>query len=87
MTPALARDLRRQEEDAHAAVTLVLRAALAGGDLAPDVDPEREALTLLSLVNGLGVQLLLGRADGDTARAAAQAHLDRLFSRRAALRA
>lgn len=80
VVPSLTRVLRRQEEEGHAVVALVLRAGVAGGDLAGDIDPDREALALLSLINGLAAQMLLGRSTGAQARSAVRSHLDRLFA-------
>ncbi|MGI8780823.1 MAG: TetR/AcrR family transcriptional regulator [Solirubrobacteraceae bacterium] len=79
VTPSLADGLRGQEDEAQAAMALVLRSAMAGGDLSADVNPDGEALTLLCLANGLGTQMLLGRCDGAQAHAAIRTHLDRLF--------
>ena len=82
VTPSLAEELRGQEDEAQAAMALVLRSAIDSGELSADVDPEREALTLLCLANGLGTQLLLGRCDGAHAQAAVRTQLDRLFDAR-----
>ena len=82
VTPSLANVLRGQEDEAQAAIALVLRSAVAGGDLGVDVDPEREALTLLCLADGLGTQMLLGRCDAADAHAVVRTQLDRLFDAR-----
>lgn len=43
------------------------------------LDPEREAVTLLALVDGLMTQILIGHTDADTALATLDYHLDRIF--------
>lgn len=48
------------------------------GDLAPDLDPHREADILLALAGGIGESLLLGRHTPETAVATIDYHLDRL---------
>ncbi|MEV0049700.1 TetR family transcriptional regulator C-terminal domain-containing protein [Saccharopolyspora shandongensis] len=56
-----------------------LRAAQESGELPADRDPEREAEALLLIPDGLSVGLLLGHRTGESAIAAVDYHLDRLF--------
>jgi TetR/AcrR family transcriptional repressor of bet genes len=43
------------------------------------LDPKREAVTLLALVDGLMTQLLIGHTDAETALATLEYQLDRIF--------
>jgi AcrR family transcriptional regulator len=56
-----------------------LRSAGEAGELAPGVEPERAALTLLALADGLMLRLLLDPASMKMAVAAVEDSLDRLF--------
>lgn len=78
-TPALADALRRHERDGIEAIALLLRAAQTAGELAPDSDPDQDALALLALVDGLGAQVLLGTCSAKQAQRVAHTFLDRLF--------
>jgi hypothetical protein len=51
---------------------------------APDLDPQREARTLLALVDGLMLQLLTGQVSGHTALSLIDYHLDRIMVDRSA---
>jgi TetR/AcrR family transcriptional repressor of bet genes len=71
--PALAGPLREGGGGLREFVAAQIRSA--GGEL----DPVREAVTLLALVDGLMTQMLIGHADADTAVATLDYHLDRIF--------
>jgi AcrR family transcriptional regulator len=81
VSPALAAEACAQQAEAEAAVAFLLRTAADAGELVDDAEPERDALALLALADGLGTHMLLGHCDGATARAALAAQLDRLFRR------
>lgn len=78
-TPTLADALRRHEHDGIEAIALLLRAAQTAGELAPDADPDQDALALLAIVDGLGTQIQLGTCSAKQAQHVAQTFLDRLF--------
>lgn len=72
--PALAVSLREGGTGLREFVAEKIRAA--GGPL----DPMREAVTLLAVVDGLMTQMLVGYTDADTAVATLDYHLDRIFA-------
>ncbi len=57
-----------------------LRAAAAAGELAPGVDPDREAVALYFLAQGLVAPLLVGMLTPAEATALLRARLDQLFA-------
>lgn len=79
VSPALAAEARAQQADAETNVAFVLQAAADAGELVDEADPERDALALLALADGLGTHMLLGHCTGAVARAAIAAQVGRLF--------
>lgn len=71
--PALAGPLREGGAGLRDFIAEKIRSA--GGKL----DPDREAVTLLAVVDGLLPQMLIGYTDADTAVATLDYHLDRIF--------
>lgn len=57
----------------------LLRAAQDGGDAPADLDPQRAAVSLLALADGLTLHVLVGLRDHETALAAMTDHLDDLL--------
>ncbi|WP_433423854.1 TetR family transcriptional regulator C-terminal domain-containing protein [Microtetraspora malaysiensis] len=62
-------------------VTELIEQGLRDGELRPELDPVREAVTLFAMIDGLGGELLLGVRDPADALATIRYHLDRLFCR------
>jgi hypothetical protein len=58
-----------------------LGAARSAGELAPDIDPRREAIILWSLVESQSTAIVLGGRTPADAVATVDYHLDRLFTR------
>ena len=56
-----------------------LRTAQAAGDAPADLDPDMEALTLMSMSSGLGTSVLAGHSTPDQAQAVIDYQLRRLF--------
>ena len=56
-----------------------LRAAQAAGDAPAHLDPDLEALTLMTMSAGLATSVLAGQSTADQAQAVIDYHLDRLF--------
>lgn len=75
----LAAFVRRAWAGTHDLIVGQLRSAQKGGEISGSLDPEREAVALVSLIDGLASHLMLGHYSGDEALAAVDAHLDRLF--------
>jgi AcrR family transcriptional regulator len=60
-------------------VAAQLRTAQSAGDAPADLDPEMEALTLMSMSSGLGTSVLAGHSTPDQAQAVIDYQLRRLF--------
>jgi AcrR family transcriptional regulator len=60
-------------------VAAQLRAAQAAGDTPADLDPDREAFSLLAMSAGLGTSVVAGQSSVDQAQAVIDYHLYRLF--------
>jgi BetI-type transcriptional repressor, C-terminal len=56
-----------------------LRAAQAAGDMPGPLDPDLEAISLLTMSAGLGTSVLGGHSSPDQAQAVIDYHLRRLF--------
>ncbi len=56
-----------------------LRAAQAAGDMPADLDPDLEALSLMTMSAGLGTSVLGGYSSAGQAQAVIDYHLHRLF--------
>ncbi len=56
-----------------------LRAAQAAGDMPGRLDPDLEAISLLTMSAGLGTSVLVGQSSAGQARAVIDYHLRRLF--------
>lgn len=56
-----------------------IRAAWEKGDVSPGLDPEQEALKLISLADGLVAHLMVGHCSGQEALDILDNQLDRLF--------
>lgn len=57
-----------------------IQRAQDAGETRADLDPERETLTLLALLDGLTAQVLAGQRSPETGLAVLEYHLDHLFS-------
>ncbi|MBB6171528.1 hypothetical protein HNR23_001588 [Nocardiopsis mwathae] len=57
----------------------VLRQARAEGELAADLDPDREAARLIAVNHGLGTSVLVGQRAPEAAAEILRYHLDLLF--------
>ena len=77
--PDLAAFIRRAWDGTHGFVAEQIRSAQEHGEVPPDLDPDREAVALVSLVDGLVSHLMVGHYTGEEALAAVDDHLDRLF--------
>jgi BetI-type transcriptional repressor, C-terminal len=64
-----------------------LRAAQAAGDMPARLDPDLEAITLLTMSAGLGTSVIVGHSSAGQAQAVIDYHLRRLFPGYPALRA
>ena len=60
-------------------VAAQLRAAQAAGDMPGHLDPDLEALTLLTMSAGLGTSVIVGHSSAEQAQAVIDYHLYRLF--------
>ena len=60
-------------------VAAQLRTAQSAGDAPADLDPDMEALTLMSMSSGLGTSVLAGHSTPDQAQAVIDYQLRRLF--------
>jgi hypothetical protein len=78
--PALAEPLRGSLADLGAYMTSLLVSARERGEIPAGLDPEREAMLLLALADGLVVRVLLDPGLAAAAVAALDYHLDRLFA-------
>jgi AcrR family transcriptional regulator len=77
--PRLAELLRGGGTGMVGFVAAQLRQAKAAGNASAGLDPEREAVTLLALADGLMIAQLIGHVDTATALSAMDAQLDRIF--------
>jgi len=60
-------------------VAAQLRAAQAAGDMPAHLDPDLEAISLLTMSSGLGTSVLAGQSSARQAQAVIDYHLNRLF--------
>jgi BetI-type transcriptional repressor, C-terminal len=60
-------------------VAAQLRAAQAAGDVPGHLDPDLEAITLLTMSAGLGTSVMAGQSSAGQAQAVIDYHLHRLF--------
>ncbi|MFF3444992.1 TetR/AcrR family transcriptional regulator [Streptosporangium sp. NPDC002721] len=65
----------------HDQVAELIGRSQRAGELRPELDAERESITLLAMVEGLAFDILLGVRDPDQAMASVRYHLDRLAVR------
>jgi AcrR family transcriptional regulator len=78
--PALAiRPLARNSSIVSDVVAAQLRAAQAAGDMPDHLDPDLEAISLLTMSAGLGTSVLGGQSSAGQAQAVIDYHLHRLF--------
>lgn len=77
--PDLAAFVRRAWTGTQDLVTGQIRTAQEKGEVHPGLNPEREAVALVSLVDGLVSHLMVGHYSGEEALAVVDDHLDRLF--------
>ena len=75
----LATFVRRAWDGTHDLVAGQIRSAQEKGEVSPGLDPEQEALTLISLVDGLVSHLMVGHYSAQEALDAVDIQLDRLF--------
>jgi AcrR family transcriptional regulator len=78
--PALAiNPLVRNSSVVSDVIAAQLRAAQAAGDMPGRLDPDLEALSLLTMSAGLGTSVIVGQSTAGQAQAVIDYHLDRLF--------
>ena len=78
--PALAMaPLARNSAAVSDVIAAQLRAAQAAGDMPADLDPDLEALSLMTMSAGLGTSVLGGHSSAGQAQAVIDYHLHRLF--------
>ena len=78
--PALAiRPLARNSSIVSDVLAAQLRAAQAAGDMADHLDPDLEAISLMTMSAGLGTSVLAGHSSPEQAQAVIDYHLYRLF--------
>ncbi len=78
--PALAiRPLARNSSVVSDVIAAQLRAAQAAGDMPDHLDPDLEAISLLTMSAGLGTSVLAGQSSVKQAQAVIDYHLHRLF--------
>jgi AcrR family transcriptional regulator len=78
--PALAiRPLIRNSNAVSDVVAAQLRSAQAAGDMPGCLDPELEAISLLTISGGLGTSVIGGQSTAEQAQAVIDYHLRRLF--------
>jgi AcrR family transcriptional regulator len=78
--PALAiNPLVRNSSVVSDVIAAQLRAAQAAGDMPGRLDPDLEALSLLTMSAGLGTSVIVGQSSAGQAQAVIDYHLDRLF--------
>lgn len=78
--PDLANLIRRSWAGGHAHMVEQVHRAQQRGEVAVEVDADREAVGLMALIDGLASHVMLGGATPDQAVAVVDAHLDRLFT-------
>jgi len=78
--PTIATTLQASFAQLQDFVSAELRRFQEAGESQVDLDPERETLTLLALLDGLTVQVLAGQYSAETALAVLDFHLDHLFA-------
>jgi TetR/AcrR family transcriptional regulator, transcriptional repressor of bet genes len=79
VNPDLAAFIREAWSGTHGLVAGQMRSAQESGEVRADLDPDREAVALLALMDGLVSHLLVGHYSAQEALAAVDGHLDRLF--------
>lgn len=77
--PTTGAGVREDSAGMLAYVAEQIRTAQSAGQARADVDPDRTAVGLLALMEGLGIYLLGDHYDADTALAAIDAHLGLIF--------
>lgn len=77
--PDLAAFIRQAWDGTHGLVAGQIRSAQEGGEVPDDLDPYREAVALVFLLDGLVSHVIVGHYSGEEALAAVEDHLDRLF--------
>ena len=77
--PVAIEAMRSTWHDSHAYIAAQLRQALETGELASERDPDAEAVTVLSFVDGLSSHVLVGHYSAETAVDAIDRYLDRLL--------
>jgi AcrR family transcriptional regulator len=78
--PALAiSPLARNSSIVSDVIAAQLRAAQAAGDMPAGLDPDLEAISLLTMSAGLGTSVIAGQSSAGQAQAVIDYHLDRLF--------
>ena len=78
--PALAiNPLVRNSNAVSDVVAAQLRTAQAGGDMPGRLDPDLEAISLMTMSAGLGTSVLAGHSSAGQAQAVIDYHMDRLF--------
>lgn len=78
--PDLATLIRASWSGGHEFVVAELRRAQERGEVAIDVDVQREAIALVALIDGLVSHVMVGHYTTDEAVAAVDVQLDRLFA-------
>lgn len=79
VTPEYASVLREGYARLLEATRVQFRAAAAAGELAPRIDPDREAEALFFVTQGLIGPVLIGQVSSEEALAILDHHLDRVF--------
>jgi AcrR family transcriptional regulator len=79
VSPDLATALRGSYAAGHELIASVVRLAQQHGGAPAGLDPDRVAVGLLALVDGLTAHVVIGRCDLDTARQVIADHLDATF--------
>ena len=77
--PAIAAGLREQYRQLHDFVARRIRDGQRAGRTSPELDPDRETVVLLALVDGLAAHVLVEDEARTPALAAFDGHLRRLF--------
>lgn len=65
--------------NSHESITEQVRHCQDSGEIPAELDPQKEAASLLSVVDGLSSHVLIGHYSGEEALAIVDHHLDRLF--------
>ncbi|HEX3721446.1 MAG TPA: TetR/AcrR family transcriptional regulator [Nitrolancea sp.] len=77
--PELERFMRDTWTNSHNYFAGVIRAAQERGEIAPERDPQREAVSVFALTDGLVSHILMGHYSNETALRALDDYLDHLF--------